>query len=106
MKTGIERGYLLAKIQIQKPTSWEKQQIALRLQKKYPKMFGPNKETPADRKKRGGVGGLLRVLTGRASKKKVKPVENKPQPVRTVEYRLKRAGLSDSDIAKLKGKKK
>lgn len=92
--------------QVTKPTKQEQRLINLRLKAKYPQMY----EKPAKSKyfPRKGLGerfrsALAKYVTKR--RKKVEKYKSKSAPRRAsnIEKRLKDAGLTEADIAKLKG---
>ena len=88
--------------QVVKGTPSERAEVQRRLRRKYPQMFKETAGIQAGRK--GGLGlgqRLLKWATGRKKKKK-------PTTVRTkaITSRLKRAGLTDKEIARMRGKKR
>jgi len=84
-------------------TPEERARVFARLRKKYPQMFKETAGTPPGRK--GGFGLGRRLLQWTAEKRK-KTEPQQTTRIKDITNRLKQAGLTETEIAKLRGKKK
>lgn len=78
-----------------KPTPQEQVIIDRRLRKMYPQMYSPGWGVP---------GAIVAAAKKKRKKKKRKKKELTTVRTQAISERLKQAGLSDSDIARLRGK--
>ena len=85
-----------------KPTSAEKKIMDSRLRKMYPQMYAEGSSVLYNKKP--SAGSRIKMAIGRALKKKKKPFTS--TNTKNITSRLKQAGITDSEIKKLRGQKK
>lgn len=97
-----------------KPTAEEQMIINKRLRKKYPQMFQSfskdiyfsKKKKTVGQRLRGGLARMIARRANRVSPNKTTTSAGESKISRSVEDRLGKAGLTESEISKLKGNKK